>query len=63
MRSYIITYHHPLRYQGTYLVTGKDGIEASAKCRKYLEEKWGYEDNQNSTIVEVYDNQIINLFW
>ena len=61
MRSYIITYSLPLRYQGTYLVTGKDGMEASAKCRKYLEEKYGYLDTQNSTVVEVYDNHIINI--
>lgn len=61
MRSYIITYSLPFRYKGTYLVTGKDGIEASEKCRKYLEEKWGAEVNQNSTVVEVYDNQIINI--
>ena len=61
MRSYIITYHLPLRYQGTYLVTGKDVIEASKKCREYLVEKYGYVDNQNSTVVEVYENQIINI--
>ena len=61
MRSYIITYSYPFRYRGTYLVTGKDGIEASEKCRKYLEEKYGHEDNQNSTVVEVYDNHLINL--
>lgn len=61
MRSFIITYTLPVRYRGTYLVTGKDGIEASEKCRKYLEEKYGYEDGQNSSVVEVYDNQIINI--
>ena len=61
MRSYIITYSYPFRYRGTYLVTGKDGIEASEKCWKYLEEKYGHENNQNSTVVEVYENQIINI--
>ena len=61
MRSYIITYSYPFRYRGTYLVTGKDGIEASEKCRKYLEDKYGVDETQNSTVVEVYDNQIINL--
>ena len=59
MKSFIITYSYPFRYRGTYLVTANDGGEASDKCRKYLEEKYGYEDNQNSAVLDVYDNQII----
>jgi hypothetical protein len=59
MKKYIITYHSPLRYKGTYLVEGEDGIAASKKLQNHLEQKYGYEDNSNSTVMEVYENILI----
>lgn len=59
MKKYIITYHSPLRYKGTYLVEGEDGIAASKKLQEHLEQKYGYVENCNSTVIEVYDNNII----
>lgn len=58
-RTFIITYHFPLRFQGTYLVKGKDGTDASNKCRKFLEDKYGHYNNQSSIVLEVYDNNLI----
>lgn len=60
-RTFIITYNYPIRYRGSYLVKGVDGIDASNKCRKFLEDKWGYCDNQMSVVMEVYDNNLIVL--
>lgn len=58
-RTFIITYSLPMRYQGSYVVKGVDGIDASNKCRRFLEEKYGYVDGQMSVIMEVYDNNLV----
>lgn len=60
-RTFIITYSLPMRYRGSYLVKGVDGIDASNKCRKFLEERYGVINNQNSIVMEVYDNNLIIL--
>ena len=58
-RTFIITYSFPMRYKGSYVVKGIDGIDASNKCQRFLEEKYGYIDNQMSVVMEVYDNNLI----
>ena len=59
MKKYIINYSYPANYKGTYLVEGKDGMEASEKLRKHLEKERGAEKDSTSTVMEVYDNNII----
>ena len=58
MRSFIVNYTHPLRYRGTYLTTAIDGIEAGKKVRDYLQDKYGYEPDQRSSVHEIEDNRI-----
>ena len=59
MRTYIITYTYPLIYQGTYVVKGVDGFDASKKLQKYLKEHYGGTNDSHSMVYEIYDNKLI----
>lgn len=58
MASYIITYSYPAKYRGTYLIHGKDGIDASDKLKKYLEETYGGASDSHCVVLEVEGNSI-----
>lgn len=58
MRSYIITYSYPQKYRGTYLVQGKDSIEAGKMLSTYLKETFGETDSSHSIVVEVEGSSI-----
>ena len=58
MRSYIITYSYPAKYRGTYLIQGEDGIDASDKLKKYLEETHGGTTDSHCVVLEVEGSSI-----
>lgn len=58
MRNYIITYSYPQKYRGTYLIQGKDGIDASDRLKTYLVENFGDTDTAHSIVVEVEGSSI-----
>ena len=58
MRNYIITYSYPAKYRGTYLIQGKDGIDASDKLSKYLKETYGDTTDAHCVVLEVEGNSI-----
>lgn len=61
MRKFIIGYSEPAAYKGTYLMEAEDGVEASNKVQRYLEETKGKENNTRSITMEVYGNEIMVL--
>lgn len=58
MRNYIITYSYPAKYRGTYLIQGKDGIDASDKLSKYLKETYGDTTDAHCVVLEVEGSSI-----
>lgn len=53
MKNYIITYSYPDEYKGTYLIQGKDGLDASDRLENYLRETYGEVKDSHSICVEV----------
>jgi hypothetical protein len=58
-RTFIVTYHYPLRYKGTYIVKGRDSFEASDKVKKYLIKNFGETKDSYCVVSEVEDNKLI----
>jgi len=58
MKHYIITYHYPESYRGTYLIQGKDGIDAGNKLQNFLKETKGDTKDSYCVVHEVVGSQI-----
>ena len=61
MNKYIIVYHSPIEYKGTYIVSAENGIEAGNKVSNYLGKKYGKISNSSSVVVDVYNNELIKI--
>lgn len=58
MKTYLVTYHWPIKYRGSYLAYGNDSIEASNSVSSWLKETYGPTDDANSIVTEVIGNNI-----
>ena len=65
-KTFIVTYHLPRHWSGTYLVKGVDGPDACEKASKLLTEKLGAPDSdravtESSSVIEVLNGHITIL--
>ena len=61
MKTFLITYHSPKEYRGTYQVKATDSDVAYNKVQDYLKEKFGDTKDSYSAIIEVEGGKIIKI--
>lgn len=57
-KTFIITYHYPIEFKGTYVVRAEDGMYASKKLEEYLRKTYGEFVNASSTVMEMVNGEL-----